>query len=75
MNEKTHEAVVTSVKAAPPISAAGALLVGINLDVWVQIAALVYTLFLIGEKLWKWEVPQRLWRWSRLLWSQYGGRS
>lgn len=65
------EAAVTTIKAAPPISAAGALLVGINLDVWVQIAALVYTLFLIAEKLWKWEIPQRLWRWGCLIWANY----
>ena len=69
------EAAVTTIKAAPPISAAGALLAGVNLDVWVQIAALIYTLCLIAEKLWKWGLPQRFWRWASLLWADHKGKS
>lgn len=74
MSDRTHEAAVTAVKATPPLSAAGALLAGIDLDVWVQLAALVYTLCLIAEKLWKWGLPQRFWRWIVALWRELMSR-
>lgn len=43
-----------TVLAAPPVAVVTATLAGIPVQEWVYILTAVYTLFLIGEKLWKW---------------------
>jgi hypothetical protein len=73
MNDSTRAA-ITAAKATPPVSAATALMAGIELDVWVQLAALTYTLILICERVWKWGLPQRFWRWGVALWEEHRGR-
>ena len=43
-----------SALATPPIAVAAATLAGVSLQEWVYILTIMYTLFLIGEKLWRW---------------------
>jgi len=40
--------------ATPPVAVVAASVAGIALQDWVYILTITYTLFLIGEKLWKW---------------------
>lgn len=43
-----------AVKAAPPVTVAGANLAGIPLPELVQWATLIYVLVMAGHQLWKW---------------------
>ena len=53
----THDHLIDSVQAAPPLATFTAWLVGLHLQPWVLAATLVYTVLLIGEKLYKiWRV-------------------
>lgn len=40
--------------AAPPVAVATATIAGMALQDWVYVLTITYTLFLIGEKLWRW---------------------
>ena len=42
-----------AVKAAPPVGYIAGTLAGLTWSEWASIAALVYTLWLLGEKAWK----------------------
>jgi hypothetical protein len=43
-----------SVLATPPLTVAAATLAGFTLQDWVYALTITYTLFLIGEKLFRW---------------------
>lgn len=43
-----------SVLATPPIAVSAVTLAGVSLQEGVYILTIMYTLFLIGEKLWRW---------------------
>lgn len=45
--------------ATPPVAVAVASLGGMTMQDWVYALTITYTLFLIGEKLWRW---YRAWR-------------
>jgi hypothetical protein len=50
-----HEsAAVIAGKLSPSIGVAGVTLAGVQLQEWVLILTIIYTLLMIGEKLWKW---------------------
>lgn len=49
----THDTMIETAKAAPPIGALTAWLAGMNLQQWVLAATLVYTVLLVIEKLYK----------------------
>lgn len=49
----THDNLIETAKATPPLSALGLWLAGMNLQQWVLAATLVYTVLLIIEKLYK----------------------
>lgn len=40
--------------ASPPVAVAAVTLAGLTLQDWVYALTITYTLFLIGEKLWRW---------------------
>lgn len=44
---------IEAVKAAPPVGYIAGTLAGLTWSEWASIAALVYTLWLLGEKIWK----------------------
>lgn len=44
---------VEAMKAAPPVAYIGTTLAGLTWSEWASIAALVYTLWLLAEKVWK----------------------
>lgn len=48
-----HEAMFT-LKNSPPGAMLMAWLAGISINEWAAFAGLVYTVCLIGEKVWKW---------------------
>lgn len=39
--------------ATPPVAVVAASVAGISLQEWVYVLTIMYTLFLIGEKVWK----------------------
>ncbi len=41
-------------KLSPSIGVAGVTLAGVHLQDWVLILTIIYTVLMIGEKLWKW---------------------
>lgn len=43
-----------TILATPPIAVATATVAGFALQDWVYLLTITYTLFLIGEKLWRW---------------------
>lgn len=47
-------AMFETVKASPSVGLFGAWLAGITINEWAAIAGLVYTLCLIGEKVFRW---------------------
>lgn len=55
MRDQTGETVGAAVaKLTPSVGVAGVTLAGIHLQDWVLMLTIVYTLLMIGEKLWKW---------------------
>ena len=57
---------VEAVKAAPPVGYIAGTLAGLTWSEWASIAALVYTCWLLGEKVWKVVGPRvKAWRAAR----------
>lgn len=55
----THEhqletGTVMTMKAAPPLTVAGASLLGVPLDDWIKWGTLIYLVVMIGHQCWKW---------------------
>lgn len=48
------DAMTETLKASPPVSVLGAWVAGFTINEWAAAAALLYTLFLIGEKFFAW---------------------
>lgn len=49
-----ESAAAVAAKLAAPVSVTGVTLAGVHLQDWVLIGTLIYTVLMIGEKLWKW---------------------
>jgi len=49
-----ESATVVAAKLAAPVGVTSVTLAGIHLQDWVLLLTLVYTVLMIGEKLWKW---------------------
>lgn len=57
---------IEAVKAAPPVGYIAGTLAGLSWSEWASIAALVYTCWLLAEKVWKVVGPRvKAWRASR----------
>jgi len=49
-----------ALKASPPGAVLGAYVMGYSINEWAAFAALLYTLMLIGEKLYTWHHKRKL---------------
>jgi hypothetical protein len=57
---------IEAVKAAPPVGYIAGTLAGLTWSEWASIAALVYTLWLLAEKVWRVLGPRiKAWRANR----------
>lgn len=53
-------ALIETAKASPPAAILSAWFAGVTINEWAAIAGLVYTLCLIGEKVYRWVQAWRL---------------
>lgn len=63
-NALVKSEVLEAAKSAPPVLYIGSTLAGLTWSEWASIAALVYTLWLLGEKVWRVVGPRIKARWG-----------